>query len=116
MNPSGIQAETAAVMFLKKHGYQILARNYRCRYGEIDIIAVHQGTLCFVEVKSRSSLACGWPSESVGRAKQRHIVRVAQHYLQVNFKNQLPACRFDVVTLLQGSPPELIPDAFRIEY
>lgn len=116
MNSRGAPGEDAAAVFLQSIGYRLLERNYRCRHGEIDIVAEQDKTLCFVEVKSRSSLAFGPPSESVGRSKQRHIIRTAQHYLQTHYGSRPPACRFDVVTLLPDTPPELIPDAFRVEY
>lgn len=111
----GWEGEEAAAAFLRSLGYHVLERNYRCPAGEIDIIAEHQGSVCIVEVKSRSSLAFGAPAEAVNRAKQKRLARAAAHFLQKHFRRDV-ACRFDVVTILPDAPPELIPDAFRIEW
>jgi putative endonuclease len=117
MNPRpGREGEDAAAAYLRTRGYRILERNYRCPPGEIDIIAEHAGVLCFVEVKSRSSLAYGSPAEAVNRAKQRHITRAAAYYLQARRQGADVACRFDVVAVVPDSDPELITDAFRVEY
>ncbi len=113
MTRPGWQGEQQAAQYLRAHGYRILECNYRCVVGEIDIIADHHGTLCFIEVKSRSGLGFGFPAESVNRSKQRRIARVASHYLQKNQRKDVP-CRFDVVAVLPETEPEIIPDAFRM--
>ena len=79
----GEAGETKAVEYLKRHGYRVLERNYRCRFGEIDIIAVDCSAqqLCFIEVKTRSDLRKGRPCEAVTPAKIQHIRRTAYHYL-----------------------------------
>jgi len=115
MTRPGEVGEDAATDFLRSHGYRILERNYRCKCGEIDIIAEQDGTLCFIEVKSRSSLAYGFPAEAVNRTKQKHITRVATHYLQTNFPSVCPPCRFDVVVILPPRQPELISNAFNAD-
>ncbi len=111
----GAEAEAAAAEPLQGAGYRILERNYRCRQGEIDLIAEHHGVVCFVEVKSRASERFGSAAEAVGVRKQRRLARAAAHYLAVRRRGEALACRFDVVTLRSGSDPELIPDAFRLE-
>jgi putative endonuclease len=73
--------EELASRELKKRGYRILGTNYRCRHGEIDIIAVHRGCLVFVEVRSKSSASFGTPAESVTQAKKRKLSAAAMDYL-----------------------------------
>ena len=79
----GIAGENRAAAYLEKRGFQICCRNYRCRFGEIDIIArqPQEDILCFVEVKTRSGLQKGRPCEAVTPAKVEHLRRTAQHYL-----------------------------------
>lgn len=98
-------------------GYTIVACNYKNYLGEIDIIAKEKQTLCFVEVKSRSSDAYGLPKEAVDARKQRKISQVAVTYLKErHLLNQ--ACRFDVLSVLKDnhnqSQFELIKDAFSL--
>jgi len=115
----GKEAEDLAAQFLSKaKGYRILERNYRCPFGEVDIIAEDKGVLAFIEVKGRSSLRYGHPSEAVGSRKQRRILRVAAHYLQRRGLQGKVPVRFDVVCLLfrRGRPAfELIKGAFSSE-
>ena len=73
--------ENAAADVLRAKGYRILKQNYRCRYGEIDIIAERGGDVCFVEVKTRQSLNYGRPCEAVTEEKKRHMKRAAHCYL-----------------------------------
>ena len=70
-----------AAAYLKKKGYRILEANFRCRFGEIDLIARDGAYLVFIEVKYRSSLKDGDSLEAVNRGKQRKIIRVAEYYL-----------------------------------
>lgn len=107
----GTQGENIAVEYLRKNGYKVLQRNFNCRYGEVDIIAMHNGYYVFIEVKSRSTLAFGLPREAVNPYKQQHIVSVAQYWLFKNRKTGVPV-RFDVVEVLDGAP-SIIVDAFR---
>ena len=74
--------EEFASKLLANAGYRILERNYACKAGEIDIIAVKDGVLHFVEVKTRNSMKYGYPSESVTRIKQERIRKAAKQYLQ----------------------------------
>jgi putative endonuclease len=111
----GQAGEDLAAAFLKRKGYKILVRNYRQKFGEIDIIASSEGTLVFVEVKTRKNTAFGTPFEAVTEKKQRQIGRVAQDYLGKNDLFDKPA-RFDVVSVLicGDNPPviEHLPNAF----
>jgi len=113
----GNLGEEAAVGMLKESGYKILARNYRDRLGEIDIVARDKDTFCFIEVKTRNSLSFGLPQEAVSRAKQRQISKAALNFLK---KNNLldKKARFDVVSVVYsgGSPRlDLIKDAFNLD-
>lgn len=74
--------ENMAAELLRSKGYDILRRNYRCRFGEIDIIAEKYGELCFVEVKTRQGFDYGRPCESVTYEKKKHIRRTAGEYLE----------------------------------
>jgi len=114
----GKEAEAAALRFLEKQGYKLLARNYKNKFGEIDIIAVDKGVICFVEVKARHSELFGSPADAVSRHKQRQISKAALCYLKENRLLERSA-RFDVVTLLyERDSPEisLIKDAFELSY
>ena len=97
----GAQGEADARAFLLQKGAKILAANYRRPTGEIDIIARLKKVLLFVEVKRRSSLRFGRPSEAVDRAKQAHILRTAQLYLQEK-RLQDAKVRFDIIEVLPG--------------
>lgn len=77
----GLLGEEMAAGYLEADGYEILCRNYRCPYGEIDIIARKDGYTVFVEVKTRTGQEYGQPAESVGRVKQRKIRQTAAFYL-----------------------------------
>ena len=112
----GKAAEDAAAKFLKAKGYKILERNYKNKFGEIDIIAQQKGVICFIEVKARHSLHLGFPQEAVTTYKQRQICRVAVYYLKSK-KLLERSARFDVLALLYAnSQPQisLITDAFEL--
>ena len=112
----GVRGEDMAVDFLKKKGYTILCRNYRCRSGEIDIVARKKKTLCFVEVKTRRTRNFGPPQEAVTQRKQYKIGRVAQDFLQRYSLENRPA-RFDVVAVDFSTGDaliELIENAFEL--
>ena len=90
--------EELAVEELERRGYAILARRYRTRCGEIDIVAEDTGTLVFVEVKARATSEFGTAAEAVTRQKQLKLVRMATDYLaRAEIRNR--ACRFDVVAI-----------------
>ena len=111
MNRSGEDAERLAAAYLEAHGLRVIARNYRCRFGEIDLIAQDGRVVVFVEVRHRRSAAFGGAAASITATKRRKILRAARHYLAG--RTPAPACRFDAL-LLQGATPgvEWIRDAF----
>ena len=93
----GAAAEVLAAEFLIARGLTIVARNYRCRSGEIDLIVRDRETLVFVEVRLRSSAAFGGAAASITAAKRQRIARAARHYLAK--LGHEPPCRFDAVLL-----------------
>ena len=105
---TGARGELLAEQFLKKQGYRIVERNFRCKFGEIDLIGFKKGVLSFIEVKTRSSDAFGQPIDSVDKAKQRRLIRLANYYLyKKRAQPELP-CQFDVVAImLKGNKPEI---------
>ena len=105
---AGALAEEQAARFLAARGLKILARNHRCRGGEIDLVCRDGATLVFVEVRLRTSRAFGGAAASITPAKQRRIVLAANHYLA---GKPLPVCRFDAV-LLDGTHIDWIRNAF----
>ena len=92
----GAEGERAAEKYLRRQRYAILQRNYRCRAGEVDLIALDGYTVVFVEVKTRTQPGFGTPLEAVDPRKQRQIQRAAQYYLAEN-RLQSRDARFDVV-------------------
>lgn len=114
----GGEGEDLAVEFLKKKGFHILERNYRCRLGEVDIIAQKAGKIFFVEVKTRRSRESVSPLELLSRAKQRHISRVAQNYISVR-KCHDTAADFSLLFVDYSHPNpvcELIESAFDLAW
>ena len=115
----GRRGEEEAYFYLRKHGYVMVARNYRSplRHGEIDLIAWQKDTLCFIEVKTRTSHDVKPAEAAVDREKQKDLASVAREYLR-----HLPAgCRwrFDVISVYydrqSGKPQfELFPNAFQV--
>jgi len=97
----GAEGEKLAVEYLAQNGYKIIKRNYRCKMGEIDIVALDKDILCFVEVKTRASEEQGHPLESITPAKQRKLSLVALNYLQEHEMLHLQEARFDVVSILE---------------
>jgi putative endonuclease len=114
----GERGETAACGFLKNHGYKILEKNYKCKLGEIDVIARRRGRLAFIEIKTRTSAQFGLPQEAVDLRKQEKIFKVAQWYLKEKKLSGSPIA-FDVVAVLwrEGQAPDmrLLTDAFEKE-
>ena len=113
----GRKGEELAADLLKDSGYKILYRNYRTKLGEIDIIAKDKETVCFIEVKTRSSDRFGCGSEAVLRLKQRQIAKAALSFLkEKQFLDK--KARFDVVSLDCSSLEpklDLIKDAFELD-
>lgn len=107
----GGEYEKLAAEYLKAQGYVILEQNYRCRSGEIDLIARDGEYLCFIEVKYRRGISCGSPLKAVGLHKQMQILKVARYYLMKKKLNLDTACRFDVVAI-EGNEITLLRNAF----
>jgi len=107
----GTAFEKRAGVFLMQNGYRILEYNFRCRSGEIDIVAMDKGTLVFVEVKYRRSPERWNPLGAVDRKKQRIICRCADFYRLRHGVRESTPCRFDVVGIA-GEQISLIRDAF----
>ena len=109
---TGGEAERCAEEFLKQHSLVLLQRNYRCRFGEIDLIMRDGTTLVFVEVRLRTRTFFGGAANSITGSKQARIVRTAQYYL-ASLRAE-PSCRFDAVLLSgrEGARIEWIKDAF----
>ena len=95
----GQRGERLAARLLEELGLEILARNYRARRGEIDLVARDEETLCFVEVKTRRRAGRGRPGEAVGPGKQRALVRAAQQYLRELGRPPV-VYRYDVIELI----------------
>lgn len=108
---TGSSRETEAASYLISQGYQILERNYRCRRGEIDLIARDGRYLVFVEVKYRKNEQSGYPAEAVDSRKQQRIRQAARSYLYCRRYGEDTPCRFDVVGII-GKQITLIRDAF----
>lgn len=104
MSDKGSAAEDAAAVFLAGRGLKLLERNYRCRFGEIDLVLRDGPTLVFVEVRYRRNNAFGGAAESITSSKRRKLLRAARHYMAAH--RQFPACRFDAV-LLNGDRPDI---------
>jgi putative endonuclease len=112
----GFAKEQEAAKALQKAGYSIVGANFYTKYGEIDIIANHENTIVFVEVKYRDSALCGLPQEAVTFSKQNKIIKTAMEYIKLNNaydKNY----RFDVVAISKGKDGdkiEIIKNAFEM--
>jgi putative endonuclease len=111
----GLAGEDLACDELRRRGYAILARRYRTRAGELDIVARHGPTLVFVEVKARSTARFGTAAEAITVGKRRRLARMAHEFLMRAQLTRVP-CRFDVVAVgwpRDGQPiVEVIPAAF----
>jgi len=112
----GEKGEEIACKALEKEGYRILEKNFRCRQGEIDIIAEDKGVICFIEVKARSSDKFGLPEEAVTYWKQRKLWTVAVIYLG---KKRIESrdMRFDIVSVdLRTKEARIIRNAFEVDF
>ena len=108
----GVWGEALVADYLREKGYKLAAHSYRCRFGEIDLIAWDKSVLCFVEVKTRTNLSCGLPREYVTPQKQQRLRKTAAWYLMV--KDLDCPARFDVAEVYaEGPHPQ---KASRIEY
>lgn len=108
---TGDRYEQLAVGYLEDHGYSVIERNFRCRMGEIDIVAKEGGYLVFAEVKYRSGKGQGEPLEAVNFRKQQQICKAADVYRVKHGIADTVPCRFDVVGIL-GGEVSLLPNAF----
>lgn len=111
----GKLGEDLGETYLKNLGYRILERNFQSPFGEIDLIAVHEGSLVFVEVKSRQDASFGFPEEAINRRKKIQLARLASWYLSRYPK--FPQVRFDVLAIQKegiNSGIRLIQNAFEI--
>ena len=102
---TGDRGEDAAVSFLLRKGYQIAARNFRCKTGELDIAATlnadqKEGIIAFVEVKVRKSSDFGLPCQAVNEKKQRRLIRSAQFFLLKNPQYRRLQPRMDIIEIL----------------
>ena len=97
-NPIAVIGEDKACEFLRKKGYKIIERNFRKGYGEIDIIAVKDKVLVFVEVKTKRGVAFGTPEEMFTKGKAERVKRMASVYLEGREFN----CRIDMVAIVLG--------------
>tara|TARA_R100000005_G_scaffold96472_1_gene83671 strand:- start:4452 stop:4811 length:360 start_codon:yes stop_codon:yes gene_type:complete len=110
MQNQGDRYEELAASWLLAQGWQILQRNFRCKLGEIDIIALHHGQLVFVEVRARSNPRFSSAAASVDRRKQQKLLRAARFFLQCSTRWQNMPCRFDVLAFdPRQSDPEPAP-------
>lgn len=113
---TGKAGEEAAVLHIQKKGMKVLERNFRCRLGELDIIARDGRYIVFVEVRTVKSLFFGTPQESVGAKKKRKLRLLAQYYIKLRNLGDVPV-RIDVIAVT-GAPGggimkiEHIPNAF----
>ena len=106
MNTLGSEAEQIAAGFLRQQGLVLIAKNFHCRFGEIDLVMRDGRTLVFVEVRLRRDSAYGGAGSSITLAKQQKLVRTAQYYIQLHGDS---ACRFDAILMTK-------PDAQNVEW
>jgi putative endonuclease len=112
----GKEGERIAELFLKKKGYKLVERNYRCASGELDLVMLDGRVIVFVEVKTRTGIGYGTPLEAVELRKQRKMIYAAQFFLSTRKLSQREA-RFDVVGISwPGAQPvvEHIENAFEL--
>lgn len=118
---SGRKAEEFACAYLKKHGLKLVARNYTCRFGEIDLVMQDTESLIFVEVRYRKNKDFGGSLESVTFHKQKKILRAASCYLQEKELFEKIPIRFDVVAITAAQAQinhevEWVRDAFSLDF
>lgn len=112
MNRDGARAEDVCASLMGEAGLRLLSRNWRCRHGEIDLVALDRGTLVFAEVRLRRDRRFGGAAESITAAKRSRLLAAASLYAA---RRPAMPCRFDVLLLDSLDPPrvEWIRDAFR---
>jgi putative endonuclease len=102
----GSSGERLAAGWLEARGFRVLARNWRCAYGELDLIADEAGDLVFVEVKTRRGIAHGAPEEAITASKRAHLIAAAESYLMEHQREEQP-WRIDVVAVQLDSAGRL---------
>lgn len=115
----GDLGEEFAKEYLIKNNYTIIERNFRCRLGEIDIIARNENYFCFIEVKTRHGIYYGTPAQAVNYIKQRKIIVCAQFYILKMKLNDKLNYRFDIVEIVLNKSNSikdirLLKDAFQL--
>lgn len=113
----GLIGEQQAKNFLIHKGLRFLTNNYRCRWGEVDLILADKDHLVFVEVRARISANFGGALESITVQKRKKIIKTASHYMTVKKLFHSHSARFDVICI-QGASAEIewIPNAFGMDY
>ena len=115
---SGRTAERIARRFLETQGLQLLATNYNCRFGELDLVMQNRRSLVVIEIRYRRNRSFMTPAESIGAAKRKKIAQATMHYIQNNRRYRRRPVRFDVVSLsgpLDDSRIDWIPGAFTVD-
>ena len=110
-NELGKEGELLAANHLQSEGYVIRHRNWRCGHKELDIVAEKDGTLVFVEVKTRKDVLFGLPEDAVTNGKIRRIVSSADAYLR-KYAIDLPV-RFDLITIVTGEGAEILKEKMK---
>lgn len=108
----GTRYEKVAAEYLEQKGYKILQKNYRNRYGEIDVIAQKDAVLVFIEIKFRSSDSYRDPLEAVDQRKQKRISQTALFYYAAHGYSENASCRFDVIGIYEDGTVKHIENAF----
>ena len=110
----GQKGEQAARSYLEQEGYSIIETNYRCKLGEIDIIARDGEMVVIVEVRTKTGLAFGRPEESINQEKARKLHRLALQYIQANYHREIPS-RIDLVAVMIEKSSGLVKDIKHIK-
>lgn len=108
----GRYGEDNATVHIMRAGLTVLARNYRCPLGEMDIIAREGLQLVFIEVRTRSSGRCGWGEETITPQKRARLDRIASHYVKFRGYKTWPPMRFDLIAIRLGDTPGNPPDIY----
>jgi putative endonuclease len=99
-NTLGHMGESLAENWLRAKGFQVLAHNYRCKHGEIDLIATRANALIFVEVKTRTTSTFGSPQAAITRTKRSHLIKTALHFLSTSTQKPYKAWRHDLIAII----------------
>ena len=117
---AGQHAEDHALELLRRAGFKLIMRNYRCPQGELDLVMADGEALVMVEVRYRRDRSFGNAAETVGARKQGKLLRAAEHFLQQDARHRNRPLRFDVIAVTSGADGRLqtewIKDAFRADF